>query len=165
MPMPTLAVIRGLCLGAGASLACACDLRICGNDAVFAVPAARLGLGYDPRGILRFVRIFGSNATRELLFTGGRIPAERACRIGAVTGVVNVAGLEAAASSVAAQIEANAPLTLRSAKIALRAGSFNVSDDLMAEAEKARRAADASADYLEGRRAFAEKRLPLFRGR
>ncbi len=72
---PTIAVIIGPCMGAGASLAASCDLRIAADNAFFAVPAARLGLGYDPRGIKRFLRVFGASATCELIFTAERLPA------------------------------------------------------------------------------------------
>ena len=82
---PTIAVIIGPCMGAGASLAASCDLRIAADNAFFAVPAARLGLGYDPRGIKRFLRVFGASATCELIFTAGRLPAQRAHQLGTVS--------------------------------------------------------------------------------
>ena len=82
---PTIAVIIGPCMGAGASLAASCDLRIAADNAFFAVPAARLGLGYDPRGIKRFLRVFGASATCELIFTAERLPAQRAYQLGTVS--------------------------------------------------------------------------------
>ena len=85
---PTLAVIIGPCMGAGASLAASCDLRIAADNAFFAVPAARLGLGYDPRGIKRFLRVFGASATCELIFTAERLPAQRAYQLGTVSALV-----------------------------------------------------------------------------
>jgi enoyl-CoA hydratase/carnithine racemase len=161
---PTLAVIVGACMGAGASLAASCDLRIAADDAFFAVPAARLGLGYDPRGIKRCLRVFGTEATREMLYTAERLPARRAAELGVVSAVLPAKDIDRVAAEWITRIAANAPLTIKAAKMAIRA---HLADDakLLAEAEKLYAAADASADYAEGRRAFAEKRPPRFTGK
>jgi enoyl-CoA hydratase len=161
---PTLAVIVGACMGAGASLAASCDLRLASDDAFFAVPAARLGLGYDPRGIKRCLRVFGTEATREMIFTAERLPARRAGELGVVSAVVAAKNIDRVAAEWIARIAGNAPLTIKAAKAAIRA---HLADDakLLAEAEKLYAAADASADYAEGRRAFAEKRSPRFTGK
>ena len=160
---PTLAVIIGPCMGAGASLAASCDLRIAADNAFFAVPAARLGLGYDPRGIKRFLRVFGASATCELIFTAERLPAQRAYQLGTVSALVAMADIERTAAEWTRRIADNAPLTIAAAKSAIRA---HVSDDPagLAEAGRLHAAADASADYAEGRRAFTEKRAPRFTG-
>ena len=160
---PTLAVIVGACMGAGASLAASCDLRIAADDAFFAVPAARLGLGYDPRGIKRCLRVFGTEPTREMIFTAERLPARRAGELGVVSAVVPAKDIDRVAAEWITRIAANAPLTIRAAKMAIRA---HLADDatILAEAERLYAAADASADYAEGRRAFAEKRAPRFSG-
>ena len=84
VPQPTMACIAGPCVGAGASLACSCDIRIAANDAYFMVPAGRLGLGYDPRGIARFVRVFGDSVVRGLILGGQRCDARAAHACGAV---------------------------------------------------------------------------------
>ena len=163
--VPTVALIRGPCMGAGASLAASCDLRVARDDAFFAVPAARLGLGYDPQGIARLLRVFGPAATRELLFTADRLPAGRAYALGAVNAVAVTADFDAIGRQFVARIAENAPLTLAAAKTAIRALT---SVEAAGPLEAARRLVDranASADYLEGRRAFAEKRLPRFTGR
>lgn len=163
MPQTVIAAIAGHCIGAGASLACACDFRVAESESFFAVPAARLGLGYDPRGIARFVRIFGEPATKEALLLAGRIPAPRAFALGAVHRLAEAGKALGDAQSMAAEAAALAPLTQRAAKAALRdlARSFGPSDDVL----KLTAAADASLDYAEGRAAFAEKRTPDFRGR
>jgi enoyl-CoA hydratase/carnithine racemase len=150
-------------MGAGASLAASCDLRIAADNAFFAVPAARLGLGYDPRGIKRFLRVFGASATCELIFTAGRLPAQRAHQLGTVSALVPAADIERVAVEWTSRIAENAPLTIAAAKSAIRA---HLSDDAarLAEAEQLYAAADASADYAEGRRAFTEKRTPRFTG-
>ena len=163
LPMPTIAAIAGPCIGAGASLALACDLRVAEEGAFFAVPAARLGLGYDPRGISRFRRILGEVATRELLYTAGRLPSERAFALGAVSRLVAPGEGHATASALARTVAANAPLTVRAAKRAL-ADLAEHASKTSPEATDMARIADRSADYAEGRAAFAEKRPPRFSG-
>jgi enoyl-CoA hydratase/carnithine racemase len=164
IPQPTIALIKGACMGAGVSVAGSCDLRVAADDAFFAVPAAKLGLGYDPRGIDRFVRIFGAGAARQAIFTGERLAASRAYALGAVHAVAPAAEVDAIAAALARTIAANAPLTIKAAKTAIRALTTKDAD-LRAEAERLYRAADASADYAEGRKAFAEKRPARFTGR
>lgn len=161
---PTVASVEGACIGAGLSLAAACDLRWCAREAWFQFPAARLGLGYDPRGVDRLVRVFGPGATRQLLYTAERMAAERAFALGAVQGVAEVARLAGEVDALARRIASNAPLTLRAAKLAIRSALAPGEGDLRAAAKAARWVADASADYAEGRKAFAERREPAFRG-
>ena len=163
VPQPTIAVIDGLCWGAGASLAASCDLRIASDDASFAVPAARLGLGYDVRGIRRLVRVFGAGATTFLLYTAKRLTAKRACDIGAVHVLVEPERLAGAAFDLADEIASNAPLTIAAAKLGIR-GIAQGNEELLTEAQRLAILADASADYREGRAAFAEKRKPRFAG-
>jgi enoyl-CoA hydratase/carnithine racemase len=160
---PTLAVIIGPCMGAGASLAASCDLRIAADNAFFAVPAARLGLGYDPRGIKRFLRVFGASATCELIFTAERLPAQRAYQLGTVWPLVPTAEIE----RIAAEWTAASRTTRRSrSRPRSRPFAQHVSGDPagLAEAGRLYAAADASADYAEGRRAFTEKTAPRFTG-
>ena len=164
VPQPTIALIKGACMGAGLSVAGSCDLRVAADDAFFALPAAKLGLGYDPRGIARLVRIFGAGAARQAIFTGERVPASRAHALGAVHTVAPAAEIDAIAATLARTIAANAPLTIKAAKLAIRALTTGGAD-LRTEAEALYRAADASADYAEGRKAFAEKRPARFTGR
>jgi enoyl-CoA hydratase len=162
IPQPTIAMICGGCFGAGLSVAASCDLRVATEDAYFAVPAARLGLGYDPRGIARLARIFGSGAARQILFTADRLPASRAHALGAVHVIASKSDIYARTIELGQRIAANAPLTVKAAKFAIRASAGD--PDLLAEADRFYAAADASADYAEGRRAFAEKRPPRFTG-
>lgn len=161
LPFPTLALIRGACVGAGAALAACCDLRIAGEDAFFAIPAARLGLGYDPRGMDRILRAFGSQGARHLFFTAERLTAPRAHEIGAVDILTGPADAAPAADRLAHRMAENAPLTLRAAKLSIRAAE---GAPVLAEAKRATTLANASADYREGRLAFAEKRAPRFTG-
>ena len=163
MPQTVIAAVVGPCVGAGASLACACDFRIAEPGSFFAVPAARLGLGYDPRGIARFVRIFGESATKEALLLAARIPAVRAHALGGVHRLSEAGQTLGEAQKMAAQAGALAPLTQRAAKAALLdlGRAFEPSDHVLELAATA----DASLDYAEGRAAFAEKRPPDFCGR
>jgi enoyl-CoA hydratase len=163
IPQPTIGMIFGGCMGAGSSVAASCDLRVAADDAFFAVPAARLGLGYDPRGIARFIRVFGSGATRQVLFTADRLPAARAHALGAVHILVPKSEVAARTTELARQLAGNAPLTIKAAKSAIRA-LVSDNSDLLGEAERLYAAADASSDYAEGRRAFAEKRPTRFTG-
>jgi len=163
LAFPVLALVRGACVGAGAALAASCDLRIASDDAVFAIPAARLGLGYDPRGVARLVRAYGAQAVRQLMFTAERLPAARAFEMGAIDHLTTVDEVDALADRLAARIADNAPLTLRAAKLAIRAAD-GAGGGVAAEARRLTALANASADYREGRLAFAEKRAPRFSG-
>jgi enoyl-CoA hydratase len=162
--LPTIAAVRGPCIGAGISVAASCDLVLAAQDGFFAVPAAKLGLGYDPRGVERFLRVFGLPATRGLLFTAGRLSAERAYSLGVVHTLVECGRFDEAVAALARAIAANAPLTLRAAKAAVRALSVGRDPDLLRQAHRLAEAADRSADYAEGRLAFAQKRAPRFHG-
>ncbi len=159
---PTLACIAGPCVGAGASLACACDLRIASDGAYFMVPAARLGLGYDPRGIARFVRVFGDSAVRGLLLGGQRCDASSAHSLGAVHRLVKPGAVIEEGRRLAREIAGNAPLTLAAAKGALAALAKR--DGSSERLRRLALEADASSDYAEGLLAFQEKRKPEFRG-
>lgn len=161
---PTIAAVTGPCMGAGLSLAASCDLRIAADNAFFAMPAAKIELGYDPRGIARLLRVFGTDVTRELIFTGERLAAQRAWQLGAVSSLFPAEGADAACDSLARRIASNAPLTIKAAKAAIRGLRTNDADALC-DADRLYAAADASADYTEGLKAFAEKRQPRFVGR
>ncbi|WP_018699783.1 enoyl-CoA hydratase/isomerase family protein [Amorphus coralli] len=163
LPQPTIAAIAGPCMGAGTALAAACDFRVAEESAFFAIPAARLGLGYDPKGVGRIVRTFGDPAARELFLLAERIPATRAHTLGAVHRLANEGGVMAVAEGLATVALTRAPLTIAAAKAALAetGGAYEPSPKVRALAD----AADASADYREGRAAFADKRSPVFTGR
>ncbi|WP_205648810.1 enoyl-CoA hydratase/isomerase family protein [Acuticoccus kandeliae] len=162
---PTIARLEGPVVGAGAALALSCDLRIAAEDAFFMVPAARLGLGYDPRGVARLARSVGAATARWILLTAGRLPVQRAFVTGAVHEILSADQLDIAIERLAARLSENAPLTLAAAKVSLRAAADGADPALLEEAWRLVNLADESDDYVEGRSAFNEKRPPHFEGR
>lgn len=162
--VPVIAALQGVCFGGGFGLAAATDLRIAATDALFAVPAAKLGLAYPQDDMHDIVAALGSQMARYLTFTGDRVDAGTAFRIGFLLEVVAPDELEPRVAKLAAAIAANAPLSVRASKLAIQAElSGNAVD-----AELAREAGDltfASADYAEGRAAFQARRKPEFIGR
>jgi enoyl-CoA hydratase/carnithine racemase len=161
---PVIAMIRGFCIGGGLLTAMKADIRIAAEGSEFAVPAARLGLGLAYDSVAELVSIVGPGWAAELAFSAHRIDAAEALRIGLVNHVVPDAELEARVRDLAGRIAANAPLTLRQVKVALReVRSAPAAQDV----EAVQRLVDAcyrSEDYREGQAAFAEKRHPRFRG-
>jgi enoyl-CoA hydratase/carnithine racemase len=162
---PVLAMIHGFCVGGGVALALTADIRYCAEDAQFAVPPARLGLGYPAHSLDVLVRTLGFAHAKELLFTGKRIDAREAKAMGLVNAVLPKGDLEAFTRRTAMQIARNAPLTLRSIKrIAAELTRDVASRDQEAIAASIR-ACFESQDYREGIHAFLEKRRPRFQGR
>jgi enoyl-CoA hydratase/carnithine racemase len=164
-PKPTIALIRGHCIGGGAGLAVCCDLRFCNEAAGFAVPAARLGLGYGIAGIRRMMDVIGPANTCEIFFTARRFSAAEALAMGLVNRVLADDALDAWVREIAAAIAANAPLTIAAVKAAVTEALKDPAQRDTARVEAMVAACFASADYTEGRRAFMEKRPPQFQGR
>jgi len=162
---PTIAMIRGYCIGGGLAVALNCDIRIAAEGARFAIPAAKLGLGYPYGGVKQLVDIVGPAFAKEIFFTARQFGAAEAEAMHLVNRLVAGDALEATVRDLAARIGANAPLTIRAAKLAIEAALGDAPDKDIAAAEAAIAACSESADYTEGRRAFVEKRKPMFRGR
>jgi 2-(1,2-epoxy-1,2-dihydrophenyl)acetyl-CoA isomerase len=165
MPKVTIAAVNGPCAGAGLSLACAADLRIAAESAVFATAFLRAGQTGDYGGTWLLPRLVGPGKARELFFLGDRIDAEEAVRIGLVNRVVPDEDLLPVAQAVAEQVAAAAPLTLAGLKANLNDADYLRLDDLM-RAEAVRFTRNRSTrDSLEAVNAFLDKRAPTFEGR
>lgn len=163
-PKPVIAKIRGFCLGGGLGIAMQADLRIAAEDASFGIPAAKLGLAYGFGTVQLLTGLVGPAHARMLLYTGERVDAWEAERIGLVNDVVPVELLDGTVAKLAGTIAANAPLTIRAAKLSIAAAAQDPAARDMAGVQAAFAACFDSADYREGRRAFLEKRKPRFTG-
>ena len=164
-PIPTIAMIDGYCIGGGLALALCCDLRICSEPSVFGLPAARLGLGYPFAGLRRLVDAVGPAFAKEIAFTARRFDADEALRIGLANRVVAPAVLEETVAECVESIAINAPLTVRAMKQVIGEILKDARDRDLAAGERLVKQCFDSEDYVEGRRAFMEKRTPVFTGR
>ncbi len=162
---PVIARIHGFCLGGGLGIAMQADLRICGEGAQFGIPAAKLGIAYGFDMVSRLTALVGPAHARMLLFTGERIGAAEAGRIGLVNQVVPDAEVDATVERIARTVAGNAPLSLLGMKTIANAVLQDAGDRDMAAVHQAVATCFDSADYTEGRTAFMEKRKPVFTGR
>ncbi len=160
-PIVTIAAVDGPALGAGTQLASFCDLRVATPRSRFGVPAAKLGLAIDRETVARVVELCGGATARALLLSADTVDADRAFALG----FVQREGDLAAALEWATEIANLAPLTLRAHKMSLVSLREPTPGPLTAQAREAIQAAWASADVVEGRTAFMEKRKPNFQGR
>jgi enoyl-CoA hydratase len=162
---PTIAMIRGYCIGGGVGTALACDMRIAAEGSKFGVPAAKLGLGYAYDGIKRLVDLVGPAYAREIFYTARQFTADEALQMGLINRVVPEAELEDYVKNYCNTIAANAPLTIRSAKVSVREALKPESERDLDLCKRLVAECFASEDYTEGRTAFMEKRRPVFKGR
>lgn len=162
---PIIAMIRGFAMGGGLMTAMNADIRIASEDAQFGIPAARLGLGYGFGGVKGLVDLVGPANAREILLTGSRFSAADALRMGLVNRVVPAERLAAETREVAATIAGNAPLTVHALRVCVEEALKEKADRDYGRMERLVAECFASDDYVEGRRAFMEKRRPAFKGR
>ncbi len=163
-PRPTIAAIQGYCVGGGVALASCCDIRIATEGSRFAIPAAKLGLGYSWKGVRRLVDVIGPSFTKEMFYTARQFSAADAAVMGLVNRVVPDADFARYVAEYAETIAGNAPLTVAQIKHTVNEVVKDAADRDIAATERLIAACFASADYKEGRTAFLEKRKPAFKG-
>ena len=164
-PKPVIAQIRGFCLGGGLAIAMAADLRIASTDSQFGIPAARLSVAYAPDSVRRLIDLVGPSHARMILYTGRRINAAEAERIGLINHCVPVEDLEKTVMDIARAISENAPLSVRASKLTINEMLKDESQRNMRAIKDIGEVCFNSADFREGRTAFMEKRTPRFLGR
>jgi len=164
-PKPTIACIRGFCLGGGMQVAMLADIRISGTSGQFGIPAAKLGIAYGYDGLRHLVSLVGPSWARLIMYTGMRIDSAEALRIGLVDRVLADAELWDATMEIARTISGNAPLAIKAAKITIAQVLKDPDDRDMAAIKQIGIDCMDSEDFREGRRAFMDKRKPRFKGR
>jgi enoyl-CoA hydratase/carnithine racemase len=164
-PKPTIAMIRGFCIGGGLNIAACCDVRVCGASARFAVPAAKLGLGYGVTTLRRLVALVGPQFALEILLTARQFSSSEASAMGLVNRVVEDDDVQRHVQDMATTIARNAPLTMLAAKRVIHELLKDASAQNLGAADALVKRCFDSEDYREGRQAFLEKRPPVFMGR
>ena len=163
-PVPSIAAIRGICYGGGFGLAAACDIRIADETARFCIPPAKLGLAYPAEAVADIVAGLGGQAARYALYTGAVMEPVQALKWGFLLECLPSEALDQHVQQLCATIAGNAPLSVKASRLAIRA-VIEGDAHAAAQAVETGAATFESADYAEGRKAFAEKRKPQFTGR
>ncbi len=162
---PTIAMIQGYCFGGGVAVASCCDIRIAADNSLFAVPAARLGVGYRAEFVQLLMNLVGPAKTKEILYAVKHFPAAEARAMGLVNQVTKVENLENLTLNYAKTMTENAPLSLRAAKVIV---NELLKDESIRDVDKTRQVVDDCADsedFKNARRAFMAKEKPVFTGK
>jgi enoyl-CoA hydratase/carnithine racemase len=156
-PGPTIAMIRGNCVGGGVSIASACDIRVASTDSIFGITPSKLGIVYPTNALERAVRLIGASATKHLMYSGELIAADRALRIGLIDELVESSALESRVNELVATLVERSSLTQVASKAMIdevvREGRVKPATTLMWETEM-----DKSGEVREGVAAFLAKR-------
>ena len=162
---PTIAMIEGFCVGGGLGIALCCDIRLANDLSSYAVPAAKLGLGYRADGLKRLVDVVGPSMAKEIFYTARQYTAQEALTMGLINRLVPRAVLKAFVDDYTSMIAANAPMTIFAAKTVI---DELIKPESLQDNELSDKVVEdcfASEDYKEGRKAFMEKRKPNFQGK
>ena len=162
---PVVAAIQGYCIGGGLNMAISCDIRIASADSVFSIPATRLGLGYRFSALKNLVDLVGPGAAQDIFFTGRRLDAEEAKAVGLVNRIAPREQFDQLLAEYVTAITTGAPLTIKAGKRIIREVLKPDRDIDMALCQRLIKDCFESEDYAEGRRAFMEKRKPVFKGK
>jgi enoyl-CoA hydratase/carnithine racemase len=161
---PTIAMIRGYCIGGGLGVALSCDMRIASHGSRFAIPAAKLGLGYRVSSLQPLIALIGPAFAKEIIITARQFDSAEALAMGLINRAVGEDALASYVGDYCRRIAENAPLTMSAAKRTVDEVVRARSDLDRELCERLVEECFSSADYVEGRRAFMEKRKPRFEG-
>jgi len=162
---PTIAKIEGFCIGGGLGIAMCCDIRIANEQATFAVPAAKLGLGYRADGLKRLVDVVGPSFAKDIFYTARQFTSAEAYNMGLVNRVLPRGALDSYVNDYTKTIAGNAPLTVSAARVVINEIMKDKAERDEALCDQVVDDCFASEDYKEGRTAFMEKRKPQFKGK